>query len=228
MYLYDVECERVVFQIYWPDITRCNDEFRNVFFNCARCLECNQKFDLQKGPCWCGVPFQFCWKYLQNLNPANFDKSAFLGKFYVSEKAFNSEIYDLYRHFQRSEYNRYYAPIKRERRKERLKEAGGKHSKEDIDWLFDAQNRLCHFCMRSITEVRQKDHLTPVSGYGGDCLTNIALVCPDCNHSKSDRTEAEFWGIIQKQLPPDVFETARRKALNIRRRKSRRVSKRKR
>ncbi len=55
------------------------------------------------------------------------------------------------------------------------------------------------------------EHLTPISKSGTNWPYNIALTCKECNQRKSDRSEAFFWRLLEKEHGKNWV--AKRKAL---------------
>ena len=84
-------------------------------------------------------------------------------------------------------------------RYDRLSELVGYHTDAQLVLIWEAQQGLCYYCgctpvPRIGRRPYDKDHMTPISRGGTAWLTNIALTCVKCNHEKSDRTAASFWG----------------------------------
>jgi len=57
--------------------------------------------------------------------------------------------------------------------------------------------RKCHFCRCSLkNRVMHGEHLVPLSRGGATNYENMRPSCPDCNHMKHTRTEAEFFRML--------------------------------
>ncbi len=99
-------------------------------------------------------------------------------------------------------------------RRKRLSKAEGKHTLDDIGQIWELQNRKCYFCWEplwvSLTVLGEtktlpafggwwEEHLTPISKGGTNWPYNIALTCKECNQRKSDRSEAFFWRLLEKE-----------------------------
>ncbi len=111
-------------------------------------------------------------------------------------------------------------------RRKRLSEAGGYPTDEDIYRLWELQNRECYFCWEPLwvpfpilgetrllhsRELYEVEHLTPLLKGGTNWPYNIALTCKECNQRKSDRGEAFFWRLLDKEHGKNWV--AKRKAL---------------
>jgi hypothetical protein len=70
-----------------------------------------------------------------------------------------------------------------QRRKELLREAGGKHTKNEIQAILRLQEDRCIYCNSSFTPRLRptRDHLFPVHCGGGDWALNIVMACGRCN-----------------------------------------------
>jgi HNH endonuclease len=58
--------------------------------------------------------------------------------------------------------------------------------------LWIAQGGRCASCGFSLEHGRHLDHKTPRARGGSSGLSNLQLLCPDCNIIKGDRTDREF------------------------------------
>jgi 5-methylcytosine-specific restriction endonuclease McrA len=69
------------------------------------------------------------------------------------------------------------------RRKENLREAGGKHTSEEIQEILRLQEHRCIYCNSPFTPERRptRDHLLSITHGGGDWALNIVLACRRCN-----------------------------------------------
>lgn len=70
--------------------------------------------------------------------------------------------------------------------------AGGRHTRAEIADLLEKQNGLCAVCEVDITEKRHRDHVVALSAGGSNDITNIQLLCPDCNLSKRAKSMEVF------------------------------------
>ena len=73
---------------------------------------------------------------------------------------------------------------RRRLRIESLRNAGGKHSREDICGILALQKRRCIYCNKKFTQNKvlpTKDHLLPVVHGGGNSSLNIVMACRKCN-----------------------------------------------
>lgn len=78
----------------------------------------------------------------------------------------------------------------------RIANASGSHTTADILQLFEDQNQLCAYCgIRLFWNIKgdiHLDHIEPISRGGSNNPDNLCLACADCNHSKSNKTLAEW------------------------------------
>jgi len=131
----------------------------------------------------------------------------------------------------RRAYNRKAGAIRRKR----LSKAEGKYTLEDIGQIWELQNHKCYFCWRplwvSLTVLGEtktlpafggwwEEHLTPPLKGGTNWPYNIALTCKECNQHKSDRDEAFFWRLLEKEHGKNWV--AKRKALANKNRRAKR------
>jgi 5-methylcytosine-specific restriction endonuclease McrA len=82
--------------------------------------------------------------------------------------------------------------IKHEIRRSRIKENGGKHTKEDIDEIRAAQGDKCSYCRIALHGKGHVDHISPVSRGGSDGKENLQLTCHSCNMMKGSSTSDEL------------------------------------
>ena len=74
---------------------------------------------------------------------------------------------------------------------------GGCYTIEEINNLFIEQEYRCFYCNKpffdnTLAAEYHVEHKTPVSRGGSSDISNIAIACPKCNHSKRDKTAEEF------------------------------------
>lgn len=79
-------------------------------------------------------------------------------------------------------------------RTQRIREAGGSFTKDEIIILLDRQNGRCAYarsnakpahCRGKITKrTCQRDHMTPIARGGSNDIGNIQLTCGPCNQRK--------------------------------------------
>ncbi|MFL9943721.1 HNH endonuclease [Paraburkholderia graminis] len=77
-------------------------------------------------------------------------------------------------------------------RRARQKQSGGKYTKKQIDALMFLQKCKCASCRNSLKEAFHIDHVMPLSKGGSNDISNIQLLCPDCNRRKSDKDPLEW------------------------------------
>lgn len=67
----------------------------------------------------------------------------------------------------------------------------GKHTKQDIERICKAQKRKCAVCKKSLIKYHV-DHVIPLAKGGTNYPENLQLLCPNCNHRKSDKDPLIF------------------------------------
>jgi 5-methylcytosine-specific restriction endonuclease McrA len=77
-------------------------------------------------------------------------------------------------------------------RRARRRAVGGSHTIEQIQELHRKQRGLCVACRCSLADGFHRDHVTPLAAGGSNDISNIQLLCPDCNRSKNARHPVEF------------------------------------
>jgi 5-methylcytosine-specific restriction endonuclease McrA len=87
-------------------------------------------------------------------------------------------------------------PAKRSvfRRNRRAREltAEGSHTIEDVRRIYAAQKGKCACCKTKVGNTYHVDHIQPLSKGGSNWPSNLQILCPTCNLSKSDRNPVEF------------------------------------
>lgn len=136
-------------------------------------------------------------------------------------KLFTIPLY-LENHFlaiKKKSYRRKYDNRKNNTRKVNLVLSNGFYTDECINKLSNIQENSCYFCLKNITNGYQIDHLTPVSKEGSQWVSNLALVCADCNRRKYNTTEAVYWKKSRKIYGDSVTDSAREKLVVSRKEK---------
>lgn len=93
------------------------------------------------------------------------------------------------------------------RRKQDLKAAGGKHTKQEIDSIFELQRGRCIYCHALFTDTRRptRDHLVPLS-YGGTAWAlNLVLACHSCNSRRGEIPFRTFCRLLSPQQNERIF-----------------------
>lgn len=78
------------------------------------------------------------------------------------------------------------------KRRARLMNAEGSHTKEDIQFILEKQKGKCVTCAVCITTDYSVDHITPLSKGGSNNKDNIQLLCKSCNSSKGNKDPIDF------------------------------------
>jgi 5-methylcytosine-specific restriction endonuclease McrA len=84
------------------------------------------------------------------------------------------------------------AAAHRQLRAERLKQAGGSFSREDIDRLKAEQRGRCVYCGKSLKRRYHIDHIEPLARGGDNSRYNLQLTCPSCNLKKGAKSPIIF------------------------------------
>lgn len=74
----------------------------------------------------------------------------------------------------------------RQSRRARIEGNGGAHTAEDIEALYEIQNKRCAGCSKLLRGNYDIDHVMPVSRGGSNSADNLQLLCGHCNRSKHD------------------------------------------
>lgn len=84
-----------------------------------------------------------------------------------------------------------YATYARQRRGRILK-AGGTHTKEDVEAINKRQKYKCAECGVSTRYTYDVDHIMPLALGGSTAASNLQILCPTCNRSKSAMHPVDF------------------------------------
>ena len=82
--------------------------------------------------------------------------------------------------------------------KAKIKNAEGKHTKEDVQKLLIEQDFKCKYCNCYIKEKYHVDHIVPLSKGGSNWPSNLCIACPSCNMKKHDKLLDE-WLTVRKE-----------------------------
>lgn len=86
------------------------------------------------------------------------------------------------------------------RRRARQLSAGGTYTVAEIQQMYNDQGGLCAYCEMPLRLVYEVDHMMPLSRGGQNDWTNLAVVCPSCNRTKSDKTTEQFMYLIVSSI----------------------------
>jgi len=79
------------------------------------------------------------------------------------------------------------------KRRAMQRELGGSFTVAEIQELFVLQEGKCVYCKADLSMVGfHRDHMTPLVRGGSNEISNIQLLCPNCNRRKHDKTHEEF------------------------------------
>lgn len=76
--------------------------------------------------------------------------------------------------------------------KAKKKNAEGKHTKKDIDFLFLKQKAKCAVCTEGIKNGFHVDHISPLARGGTNWPKNLQLLCQRCNNQKHAKDPIDF------------------------------------
>lgn len=79
----------------------------------------------------------------------------------------------------------------------RKKNAIGRHSLEEIKWLYD-KFPTCPYC--NTNKSNTIDHIIPLSRGGTNVLSNLIAVCVNCNSKKGSKTLSEWNPMLNYQF----------------------------
>lgn len=76
-------------------------------------------------------------------------------------------------------------------RRARLKNIEGVHTGSNIKSLLESQHNLCAGCNKFLVHY-DVDHILPLIRGGSNWPSNLQILCPTCNRSKSKKTMEEW------------------------------------
>ncbi len=68
----------------------------------------------------------------------------------------------------------------------------GEYTADEVWAMYEDQGGLCAYCETVLFGSYHVDHITPLVRGGRNDWTNLAIVCPRCNHSKGTKSAEEF------------------------------------
>jgi len=77
-------------------------------------------------------------------------------------------------------------------RRAKKQKAGGRYTIKQIKDLAEKQKHKCMFCLASIKKSFHIDHVFPLSKSGSNDISNIQLLCQNCNQRKYNKDPIEF------------------------------------
>jgi 5-methylcytosine-specific restriction endonuclease McrA len=78
------------------------------------------------------------------------------------------------------------------RRRQRLSDAPGSHTDEDLARIRKKQKDCCRYCGAPLMGKGHRDHKVPLSRGGSNDPKNMQWLCSDCSLRKANKSEAEF------------------------------------
>jgi 5-methylcytosine-specific restriction endonuclease McrA len=78
------------------------------------------------------------------------------------------------------------------KRRARKLAAGGSFTGEEIKKMLKNQKGKCVVCKVGITKLYHIDHIMPLARGGHNGITNIQLLCPNCNRKKNAKHPIDF------------------------------------
>lgn len=76
--------------------------------------------------------------------------------------------------------------------KERLRNAPGRHTQDDIRRIYARQNGRCVYCPAPLKRGYSVDHIRALIRGGSNDPENLQLLCRRCNSRKHAKDEIEF------------------------------------
>lgn len=127
-------------------------------------------------------------KYRQEWSKRNKDKKR------LSQKAWRDKNKDKIKEYRKEHeranpqrytcYRRNYRALKRN--------AKGSHTVSDIECLLQKQEHSCNYCSCDVSLNYHVDHIQPLSLGGRNDITNLQILCPTCNLSKSNKEPKQY------------------------------------
>jgi hypothetical protein len=99
-----------------------------------------------------------------------------------------------YRRLHPYPYDPEYGRARTARRRARVLNAEGTHTKADIQAQYQSQKGLCWHCSKLVGDDYHVDHLVPLVRGGSNGPRNIVISCPICNFSKGSKLPYEWNG----------------------------------
>lgn len=93
------------------------------------------------------------------------------------------------------------------KRKQDMKAAGGKHTRQEIDAILELQEARCIYCHVLFTDTKRptRDHLVPLS-YGGTARAlNLVLACHSCNSRRGEVPFRTFCRLLSPRQNERIF-----------------------
>lgn len=111
--------------------------------------------------------------------------------------AYNRKYRADHREWARERHRDWYRrnPAKAKEFASRRRTAEGKHTADDLRLLYALQEGRCAYCGITLHGEYHVDHVQPISRGGSNWPDNLAIACRDCNHSKSNKTVAEWLAV---------------------------------
>jgi 5-methylcytosine-specific restriction endonuclease McrA len=107
----------------------------------------------------------------------------------------------------------------------------GRHTKQEINLLMLAQEKLCYYCTTPLvkedgTPHFHIDHYVPVARDGRNDISNLVLSCPSCNISKGAEDGNYFIRFVSASLDLSTREKAKsiRHSVKVYRKKLKRLA----
>jgi len=103
------------------------------------------------------------------------------------------------------------------RRTLNLREAGGKHTREEMQIVLALQDGRCIYCNAIFTDENRpsEDHLLPISKGGSDWALNIVLACWRCNSRRTYIPFRTFCKLLSPTQNKRILANLKRRLLAI-------------
>ncbi|MCK4818337.1 HNH endonuclease [bacterium] len=212
-YVHEEGCD---FCFHRDNLRDFSESTKSMLLKFSKCVSCGNNIKKDFSPCECATKdsdkdLQLALRYFMRSYECITKDS---DKDWVTGYRMTKEQLDHIWPYIQKDRRRAYGKKGRAIRRKRLSEAGGYPADEDIYRLWELQNRECYFCWEPLwvpfpilgetrllhsRELYQVEHLTPPLKGGTNWPYNIALACKKCNRCKSDKNEASFWRLLEKE-----------------------------
>lgn len=102
-------------------------------------------------------------------------------------------------------------------RKQRLKEAGGRHSSAEINWIVKMQDGRCIYCNKVFGKriLPTRDHLLALADGGANWAMNIVMACRSCNSRRCDIPFRTYCKLLSPTQNRRILSCLRRRLVAV-------------
>lgn len=173
---------------YFTGIPCLNGHIANRLVSSKACIECNKEKDLASRSSRLDY-----FKDYQKKNPEK--AKAACAKYNEANREKRREQDRLRKQNPETKAKR--AAYERARRQNK-RAGGGDIKKSDIDFLYLSQKGCCASCVKKLDKFHV-DHIMPLYLGGNSDLTNLQILCPDCNLKKG-KMHPQEWALKNGRL----------------------------